>query len=174
MSYTFPYDRLKLLAFALASIAATAVVGAAFAVFFVGTGEAADALRVSTGVRGAEMTAVVAVAILFGGACLIAAKLYSRAGPVLTIDEQGIFDHRLGRRVPWTAVCRVEVRGQGVWTALSICLLESMPDTRRRTKSAEVRVNIGALHCRPEDVALAIEGCGGFPVWRRAARFSKV
>ncbi|WP_404379335.1 hypothetical protein [Caenispirillum salinarum] len=171
MSYTFPYDRLKLLVLTLASLVLTAAVGGAFALLFVAEGEAAEVLRETTGMgadTGAAASAIVAV-ILASGLGLTAARFFMRAGPVLTVDEQGILDRRVGRRIPWTDVRTVELRGRGMRAFFAVAL-HPEGRGRRRKKGAEVRVNVGALRCRAEDVALAIHACGGYPVLRRDAR----
>lgn len=173
MTYTFPYDRRKLLVLTLVTVAAAMVMGGGFVVLFIGEGEAAEVLRETAGVDGHTG----ATALLFStfavaaGLCFMAARYWLRTGPVLTVDEQGILDRRLGRHVPWCDVRAVELRGKGVRAVFAISLHPEVgsPGThRRRRKGAEVRVNVGALRCRAEDVALAIQACGGYPVIHRS------
>lgn len=152
MTYTFPYDRLKLLVFTIGSVALTILAGGAFIMLFIGQGEAAEVLRETTGMAAGAGTTMAALTAfgLASGLCLTAARffVFMRSGPVLTIDELGILDRRVGRRVAWQDVRTVELRGRSLLTAFAITLHE---DGRHRggRKGAEVRVNVGALRCQP-------------------------
>lgn len=182
MTYTFPYDRLKLAVIALASILLTAAAAGVLVMVAVGRGEAAQAVVDTASIVTAGDLGLAAVAVsgalLFGGLALTAARFLLREGPVLTIDEGGILDRRVGRRIPWTAVRTVTLKGRGLHACLAVAVDDSAAFLRRRSvwsrlagiavrsRRPVVLVNVGALACRPESVALAIEACGGVPVLR--------
>lgn len=179
MIYTFPYDRRKLSAFAVLSVFGTAAAAALFLLVFVRQGEAAQVVLNTTATDMGTASAGLFGILLFGGLAITAARFLLRAGPVLTIDEHGILDRRWGRRIPWGQVRAVQARGRGI--AATFALAVDRPetfDTRRlwrrvagfpigRRRRPEVTLHVGALACRSEDVALAIEACGGVPVQRR-------
>ncbi len=179
MSYTFPYDRLKLSVFALCSVVAMAAAAGLFLLVFIGEGEAAQVVKDTTTADVGTASAALFGILLFGGLAITAARFLLREGPVLTIDEHGIRDRRYGRLIPWTAVRAVEARGRGLTAAFALAVetperFDTRPAWRRlftRPVGAWSRgvilLNVGALACRGEDVALAIEACGGVPVRRR-------
>lgn len=178
MSYTFPYDRLKLSVFTVLSTAAMAAAAALFMLVFIREGEAAQVVMETTAADVGTASAALFGILLFGGLTFTAARFLLREGPVLTIDEAGILDRRYGRRIPWQAVRAVEARGRGLGATFALAVdhperfdrrppwLRILGRPLRRRPTAVVTVNVGALACRAEDVALAMEACGGVPVRR--------
>lgn len=185
MSYTFPYDRLKLLAFAALGSLLLGLAAVVFGVALVDAGQARQAAAAA--IAAAPMTpSGVDVATLAGTAGLMlaagglaaAVRALRRGAPVLEIDESGILDHRLGRHIPWAAVRAVSLRGRGLRAAIAITVDEPRAFDRggwwqrlaerpfRSLSGPALLVNVGALSCRAEDVVLAIEACGGYPVTR--------
>lgn len=179
MTYTFPYDRLKLSVVAMFSTLMLTLTAGLFSLMIVGRGEAAELMAAATGPLPAwsGTTAMAATAMLLSGGLLVtAARLLLREGPVLTIDEAGIYDRRVERRIPWTAVRAVSLRGRGLRATIAVRVYLPAHDDRRRgwmrrlprllrpVPGPEVLVNVGALSCRPLDVAMAIQACGGYPV----------
>lgn len=181
MVYTFPYDRRKLSVFAVLSVVGTAAAAALFLLVFVREGEAAQVVLDTTAADMGTASAGLFGILLFGGLAITAARFLLRAGPVLTIDEHGILDRRWGRRIPWAQVRAVQARGRGIAATFALAVdrperFDSRPLWRRvacfplglrRNRGREVTLPVGALACRSEDVALAIEACGGVPVQRR-------
>lgn len=174
MSYTFPYDRLKLSVFGLLSVALMAAAAALFLVVFITKGEAAQVVIDATAADVGTASAALFGIFLFGGLAFTAARFLLREGPVLTIDESGILDRRYGRRIPWSRVRFVQARGRGLAATFALSVDHPENFGRRpfwlrplgRRAETTITLNVGALACRAEDVALAIEACGGIPVQR--------
>lgn len=177
MSYTFPYDRLKLSVFAVLSVALTAAAAALFLLVFIPEGEAAQVVMETTTADVGTAAAALFGILLFGGLAFTAARFLLREGPVLTIDESGILDRRYGRRIPWTSIRAVQARGRGIAATFALAVdrperFDKRPVWARplgRRATSTVTLNVGALACRMEDVALAMEACGGVPVQRIGA-----
>lgn len=84
--------------------------GLAGAVAFVATTLAVTLFAIAAGLPvWAVAPPMALIAVFFGIAAVTYARRFSGTEPVLTIDDNGVYDRRLGPRpVPWEAVTRLE------------------------------------------------------------------